>query len=173
MYKQFYQGALLILNTSWSDADHFICLERLKLCSVPLFIFPSMAKPWRHWMSCMMFSTGRKHDAHLQNRDERLDITVSGCQKDQRAPCGLQETAGHTPIYMEGTEVERVRYFRLLVINISEDLSCRHHKCDHKSNETAVLPSVAAKEVGMDRRILANFCRCTIKSIPSDYIMTW
>lgn len=42
----------------------------------------------------MMFSTGRKHDAHLQNRDERLDITVSGCQKDQRAPCGLQETAG-------------------------------------------------------------------------------
>lgn len=31
---------------------------------------------------------------------------------------------GHTLIYMEGTEVERVRYFRLLVINISEDLSC-------------------------------------------------
>lgn len=84
-------------------------------------------------------------------RTEMRDLT-SWCldvRKTKELPVDYRrlQGRGHTPIYMEGTEVERVRYFRLLVINISEDLSCWHHKCDHKSSKTAVLPSVAAKEV--------------------------
>lgn len=43
---------------------------------------------------------------------------------------------GHSPIYIEGMEVERVRCFRFLRVNISKAELGTPWRCNHQSSET-------------------------------------
>uniref|UniRef100_A0A6I8PZ49 Reverse transcriptase domain-containing protein n=1 Tax=Xenopus tropicalis TaxID=8364 RepID=A0A6I8PZ49_XENTR len=106
-------------------------------------------------------------------RDNNLLLNVSKTKElivDYRRLQG----GGHTPIHIEGAEVERVSCFRFLGINISEDLSWSHHVgVITKAARQRLFFLRRLRRFGMDSRILTNFYRCTIESILSGCITTW
>ena len=80
----------------------------------------------------------------------------------------------HTPVHINGAEVERVSSFKFLGVHISEDLSW--------SLNTSSLVKKAHQRLFFLRRlrkaqlsplILTNFYRCTIESILTNCITVW
>uniref|UniRef100_A0A6I8SKL5 Reverse transcriptase domain-containing protein n=1 Tax=Xenopus tropicalis TaxID=8364 RepID=A0A6I8SKL5_XENTR len=90
-------------------------------------------------------------------RDNNLLLNVSKTKElivDYRRLQG----GGHTPIHIEGAEVERVSCFRFLGINISEDLSWSHHVgVITKAARQRLFFLRRLRRFGMDSRILTNF----------------
>uniref|UniRef100_A0A803JBM0 Reverse transcriptase domain-containing protein n=1 Tax=Xenopus tropicalis TaxID=8364 RepID=A0A803JBM0_XENTR len=78
---------------------------------------------------------------------------------------------GHTPIHIEGAEVERVSCFRFLGINISEDLSWSHHVgVIIKAARQQLFFLRRLRRFGMDSRILSMVHR---QKFVSGCITTW
>ncbi|KAK0153224.1 Canalicular multispecific organic anion transporter 2 [Merluccius polli] len=80
----------------------------------------------------------------------------------------------HSPIDLNGTEVERVRHFKFLGIHISDDLTWTDHT-DNTVRRTRqhLFFLRRLKKVGVSPNILTNFYRCTIESILSGCITSW
>ena len=80
----------------------------------------------------------------------------------------------HAPIHIGGTAVERVKSFRFLGINISEDLSWTHHiGVVTRTAKQRLFFLRRLRKFGMDCTVLTNFYRCTIESILTGGITTW
>lgn len=80
----------------------------------------------------------------------------------------------HTPIHINGTEVERVSSFRFLGVNISDDLSWTHNTSTLiKKAHQRLFFLRRLKKVHLSPQILVNFYRCTIESILTNCITVW
>ena len=80
----------------------------------------------------------------------------------------------HAPIHIGSAAVERVKSFRFLGINISEDLSWTHHiGVITKTARQRLFFLRRLRKFGMDHKILTNFYHCTIESILTGGITTW
>eukprot|EP00061_Rhincodon_typus_P015591 g43354.t1 len=77
----------------------------------------------------------------------------------------------HAPIYVNGTEVERVNSIKFLRVTKIDDLSWTSHV-----NATVKKAQRCLFVLGWLRKFvmfLTNFYRCTVESILSRYIMAW
>ena len=80
----------------------------------------------------------------------------------------------HSPVYINGSMVERVKSFKFLGVHISEDLSW-------SENTDAIIKKAhqrlyflrRLRRVGMSRRTLSNFYRCTVESMLTGCIVAW
>eukprot|EP00061_Rhincodon_typus_P013197 g39417.t1 len=77
----------------------------------------------------------------------------------------------HAPIYINGTEVERVKSIRLLRVTITDNLSETSH-VDAMVNKAQqrLFFLRRLRKFGMSMKFLTNFYRCTIESILSGCI---
>src|SRR4029434_8402620 len=72
----------------------------------------------------------------------------------------------HAPLYINGSEVEKVSCFRFLGVNISNDLTWSAHTDKVvKAARKRLFFLRRLKKFGMDSVIFTNFYRCTIESI--------
>ncbi|KAI4875883.1 hypothetical protein NFI96_009459 [Prochilodus magdalenae] len=80
----------------------------------------------------------------------------------------------HTPLFIGGTEVERVKTFKFLGVHISEDLTWSHntHYIVRKSQQRLYFLK-RLRKFGMSAQILSNFYRSTIKSALTSSITVW
>ncbi|XP_031159417.2 uncharacterized protein LOC116052744 [Sander lucioperca] len=80
----------------------------------------------------------------------------------------------HTPILINGTEVERVTSFRFLGVHISEDLSWTLNTSTLiKKAHQCLFFLRRLKKVHLSPQILVNFYRCTIESILTNCVTVW
>ncbi|XP_078281293.1 uncharacterized protein LOC144607980 [Rhinoraja longicauda] len=80
----------------------------------------------------------------------------------------------HTPIHINGTDVERVSSFRFLGVNISDDLSWTHNTSTLiKKAHQRLFFLRRLKKVHLSPQILVNFYRCTIESILTNCFTVW
>ncbi|KAK3538532.1 hypothetical protein QTP86_006696 [Hemibagrus guttatus] len=80
----------------------------------------------------------------------------------------------HSPIYINGSEVERVSSFKFLGVHISEDLSW------HQNTSTLVRKAqqhlhflIKLKKVHLSPKILTNFYGCILENILTSPITVW
>ncbi|KAI4883889.1 hypothetical protein NFI96_010254 [Prochilodus magdalenae] len=80
----------------------------------------------------------------------------------------------HTPLFIGGTEVERVKTFKFLGVHISEDLTWSHntHYIVRKSQQRLYFLR-RLRKFGMSAQILSNFYRSTIESVLTSSITVW
>eukprot|EP00061_Rhincodon_typus_P005596 g25297.t1 len=80
----------------------------------------------------------------------------------------------HAPIYINGTEVERVNSIKFLGVTITNDLSWTTHiDVKVKKAQRCFFFLRRLRKFGMSIRSLTNFHRCTIESILAGCIMAW
>ena len=80
----------------------------------------------------------------------------------------------HTPICINGTEVERVASFKFLGVHISEDLSWTLNTSTIvKKAHQRLFFLRRLKKAHLSPQILVNFYRCTIESILTNCISVW
>ena len=80
----------------------------------------------------------------------------------------------HTPIHINGTEVERVTSFKFLGVHISEDLSWTLNTSTLvKKAHQRLFFLRRLKKAHLSPQILVNFYRCTIESILTNCIPVW
>ena len=80
----------------------------------------------------------------------------------------------HTPICINGTEVERVASFKFLGVHISEDLSWTLNTSTLiKKAHQRLFFLRRLKKANLSPQILVNFYRCTIESILTNCISVW
>ena len=80
----------------------------------------------------------------------------------------------HTPIHINGTEVERVTSFKFLGVHISEDLSWTLNTSTLvKKAHQRLFFLRRLKKAQLSPQILINFYRCTIESILTYCISVW
>eukprot|EP00061_Rhincodon_typus_P001785 g15775.t1 len=80
----------------------------------------------------------------------------------------------HTPIYINGTEVERVKSIKFLRVTITNKLSRNSHIDSTVKKAQQHLFFVRwLMKLGMSIRFLTNFYRCTIESTLSGCILAW
>ena len=73
----------------------------------------------------------------------------------------------HTPIHINGAEVERVTNFKFLGVHISQDLSWSLNTSTLiKKAQQRLFFLRKLKKAGLSPQILRNFYRCTVESIP-------
>eukprot|EP00061_Rhincodon_typus_P002381 g17401.t1 len=74
----------------------------------------------------------------------------------------------HTSIYVNGTEVERVKSIKFLRVTITDDLSWTSHVDGRVKKAQQLLFFLRRlRKFGMSIRSLTNFYRCTVESILS------
>ena len=80
----------------------------------------------------------------------------------------------HTPIRINGTEVERVTSYRFLGVHISEDLSwtLNSSKLIKKAHQRLFFLR-KLKKAHLSPQILVNFYRCIIESILTNCVTVW
>ncbi|KAI4896466.1 hypothetical protein NFI96_009516 [Prochilodus magdalenae] len=80
----------------------------------------------------------------------------------------------HTPLFIGGKEVERVKTFKFLGVHISEDLAWSHntHYIVRKSQQQLYFLR-RLRKFGMSAQILSNFYRSTIESVLTSSITVW
>ncbi|KAI4875202.1 hypothetical protein NFI96_000084 [Prochilodus magdalenae] len=80
----------------------------------------------------------------------------------------------HTPLFIGGTEVERVKTFKFPSIHISDDLTSSHntHYIVRKSQQRLYFLR-GLRTFGMSAQILSNFYRSTIESVLTSSITVW
>ncbi|KAI4882126.1 hypothetical protein NFI96_001911 [Prochilodus magdalenae] len=80
----------------------------------------------------------------------------------------------HTPLFIDETEVERVKTFKFLCVHISEDLTWSHntHYIVRKSQQRLYFLR-RLRKFGMSAQILSNFYRSTIERVPTSSITVW
>eukprot|EP00061_Rhincodon_typus_P015751 g43605.t1 len=72
----------------------------------------------------------------------------------------------HTPIYLNGSEVERLKSIKFFGVTITNDLSWTCHvDVTVKKAEQHLFFLRLLRKLGMSIRSLTNFYRCTIESI--------
>ena len=108
-------------------------------------------------------------------QDNNLSLNVSKTKElivDHRK---LQEGPHrHSPIDINGAEVERVRHFKFLGVHISDNLTWTHHTdTTARKARQRLFFLRRLKKVGVSPNILTNFYRCTIESILSGCITSW
>ena len=80
----------------------------------------------------------------------------------------------HTPIYINGTVVERVSSFKFLGVHLSEDLSWTlNTSILIKKAQQRLYFLRTLRKAHLSPRILVNFYRCTIESILTNCISVW
>ena len=85
-----------------------------------------------------------------------------------------KKDGAHTPIHINGTEVERVASFKFLGVHISEDLSWTLNTSSLvKKAHQRLFFLRRLKKAHLSPQILENFYRCTIESILTNCISVW
>eukprot|EP00061_Rhincodon_typus_P013268 g39537.t1 len=80
----------------------------------------------------------------------------------------------HSPIYINGTDVERVNSIKFLRVIITDNLSWTSHvDATVKKAQQRLFFLRQLRKFGMSTRILTNFYRCTIESILFRCITAW
>eukprot|EP00061_Rhincodon_typus_P016400 g44596.t1 len=80
----------------------------------------------------------------------------------------------HTPIYVNGTEAERVKSIKFLGVTIIDNLSWTSHvDVTVKKTQQRLFFARWPRKFGMSIRSLTNFYRCTIENKLSGCIMAW
>ncbi|KAM7379021.1 hypothetical protein PAMP_017842 [Pampus punctatissimus] len=80
----------------------------------------------------------------------------------------------HTPVHINGTEVERVSSFKFLGVHISEDLTWTLNTSTLvKKAHQRLFFLRRLKKINLSPQILVNFYRCTIESILTNCITVW
>ena len=87
----------------------------------------------------------------------------------------FRKTRGeHSPIFIDGTEVERVKSIKFLGVTIADDLSWSlHADAVVKKAQQRLFFLRQLRKFGMSVGSLTNFYRCTIESILSGCITAW
>lgn len=80
----------------------------------------------------------------------------------------------HAPLYISGTQVERVKTFKLLSTHISKDLTWTHNtqQIIKKAQQRLFFPGKLRK-FGLSSKLLSNFYRRTVESILKNSITVW
>ncbi|KAI4874696.1 hypothetical protein NFI96_021606, partial [Prochilodus magdalenae] len=99
------------------------------------------------------------------NTDKTKEIIVDPRRRRQEL---------HTPLFISGAEVERVKTFKFLGVHISEDLTWSHntHYIVRKSQQRLYFLR-RLRKFGMSAQILSNFYRSTIESVLTSSITAW
>jgi hypothetical protein len=80
----------------------------------------------------------------------------------------------HTPIHINGAEVERVTNFKFLGVHISQDLSWSLNTSTLiKKAQQRLFFLRKLKKAGLSPQILRNFYRCTVESIHTNCFRVW
>eukprot|EP00061_Rhincodon_typus_P014416 g41417.t1 len=80
----------------------------------------------------------------------------------------------HTPIYINRTEVERVKNIKFFGVTITDNLSYTTHvDATVKKAQQRLLFFRRLRKFGVPITFLTNFYRCTIESTVSGTIMAW
>eukprot|EP00061_Rhincodon_typus_P009499 g33062.t1 len=80
----------------------------------------------------------------------------------------------HVPIYINGTEIERVKSIKFLRVMTMDNLPWTSHvNATVKKAQQHLLFLRRLRKFGMSIRSLTNFYRCTIGSMVSGCIMAW
>ena len=80
----------------------------------------------------------------------------------------------HAPIFIDGSEVERVKSIKFLGVTIADNLSWSlHTDAVVKKAQQRLFFLRQLRKFGMSVRSLTNFYRCTIESILSGCITAW
>eukprot|EP00061_Rhincodon_typus_P005153 g24339.t1 len=80
----------------------------------------------------------------------------------------------HTPIYSNGTEVDRVKSIKFLGVTITYDLSWTSHtNATVKKAQQRLFFLWRLRKFAMSIRSLTNFYRCTTENILSGCITAW
>eukprot|EP00061_Rhincodon_typus_P003881 g21205.t1 len=80
----------------------------------------------------------------------------------------------HAPIYINGTEVERVKSVKFFGVTITNDLSWNSHVIvTVKKTQQHLFFLRQIRNFGMSIRTLTNFYTCTIESVLSGCITAW
>eukprot|EP00061_Rhincodon_typus_P005337 g24716.t1 len=80
----------------------------------------------------------------------------------------------HTPIYINGTEVERMKSIKFLGVMITDNMSWPSHvNATVKKVQQRLFFLRRVRKFGMSIRSLTNFYRCTIESVLSGCITAW
>lgn len=97
-------------------------------------------------------------------QDNNLSLNVSKT-KEMIVDFRRRQREEHVPLYINGSVVEKVSCFRLLGVNISNDLTWSAHKDKViKAARKLLFFLRRLKKFGMDPVILTNFYRCTIEN---------
>lgn len=101
----------------------------------------------------------RSNNLHL-NADKAKDLVIDPRQQTN----GLQ-----SPLFINETELERLKTFKFLSTYISEDLTWCHHPTDHQKVPAETVLSEETEEIWH----VTNFYRCTIESVLTTSITVW
>uniref|UniRef100_A0AAR2JVL9 Reverse transcriptase domain-containing protein n=1 Tax=Pygocentrus nattereri TaxID=42514 RepID=A0AAR2JVL9_PYGNA len=127
---------------------------------------------------------------HIRNNDEsayreEIQHLTSWCTtnnlilntgKTKELIVDYRKTKGctHSPVYINGAEVERVSSFRFLGIHISADLSWSFNTSHLiKKAQQRLYFLRRLKQDRLSPQILTNFYRCTIESILTNCVTVW
>ncbi|KAI4875038.1 hypothetical protein NFI96_007082 [Prochilodus magdalenae] len=95
----------------------------------------------------------------------RLSLKISKT-KEMIVDYRKLQRGGHSPLYINGAEVERVSSFRFLRVHLTDDLSWSLHTNKVvKSARQHLFFLKRLRKFGLPPDILTNFYRCTIESI--------
>ncbi|KAI4891326.1 hypothetical protein NFI96_013317, partial [Prochilodus magdalenae] len=84
------------------------------------------------------------------------------------------QRGGHSPLYINGAEVERVSSVRFLGVHLTDDLSWSFHTNKVvRSARQRLFFLRRLRRFGLPPDILTNFYRCTIESILTACITVW
>ncbi|KAI4904962.1 hypothetical protein NFI96_002249 [Prochilodus magdalenae] len=84
------------------------------------------------------------------------------------------QRGGHSPLYINGAEVERVSSVRFLGVHLTDDLSWSFHTNKAvRSARQRLFFLRRLRKFGLPPDILTNFYRCTIESILTACITVW
>eukprot|EP00061_Rhincodon_typus_P001717 g15549.t1 len=103
--------------------------------------------------------------------DNNLSLNVG---RTKELIIDFRKKGEHTPIYISGTEVVRVKSTKFLGVTITNNLSATCHvDVTVKKAQQHLFFFRQLRKFDMSIRSLTNFYRCTIESILSGRIMAW
>ena len=105
-------------------------------------------------------------------KENNLSLNVG---KTKELIVDFRKTRGeHAPIFIDGSEVERVKSIKFLGVTIADNLSWSlHADAVVKKAQQHLFFLRQLRKFGMSVRSLTNFYRCTIESILSGCITAW
>ncbi|KAK3539364.1 hypothetical protein QTP70_003850 [Hemibagrus guttatus] len=175
-------SSTLILNT---------CVPQGRVLSPPLyFLFTHDCVPRHNSNIFIKYADDTTVVGRISNNDESAyreeiqslsawcsmnNLTLNATKtKELIVDFRKSSSSRHSPIYINGSEVEHVSSFKFLGVHISEDLSW------HQNTSTLVRKAQQRlyflrrlKKVHHSPKILSNFYRCIIESILTSSITVW
>eukprot|EP00061_Rhincodon_typus_P001647 g15368.t1 len=103
--------------------------------------------------------------------ENSLSLNIS---KTKELTIDFRKKGEHVPIYINGTEVKRVKSIKFLGVTITNDLSWTSHVDGTvRVAQQSLVFLRRLRKFGMSIRSFTNFYRCTIESLLSGCIMAW